>query len=831
LGLSIINGVLDRIYAYPRALLAAVAAVLLLSLLFWPRFSFDASSDTLVVEGDPELAYYLEISQRFGGDDFLLLTYRPLTHDQADGARGQLFSRPVLDDIARLQADLEAAPGVRSVFSILDAPLLRRANAELSELASDIVTVASPDVDLDAAARELTDSPVFSDLLVSRDGSTSVLRIEITPDEHLENLWLRRNALRDLSERSREERAELRRVEVDYANQRQIFLEDRDRLIASVRAIRDKYRDSAELHLGGVPMIAADMIDYVKSDVVVFGSGVGVIVIVMLWLFFRRARWVLLPLATSAITIALVVGWLGFIEQPVTVISSNFISLLAIITISLTIHLIVRYRELLATLPDRTHAELVRETMVSKFAPCLYTALTTMVAFASLITSRILPVEHFGWMMALGVFISFLVTFSFFPAALLVIGRGRADPRLDRTLRFTQLLSHIARHHHRSVIAAGGVTVVIAAIGISLLGLDNRFVDYFRADTEIRQGMLFIDRELGGTIPFDVIVRFPPYEAEELDPDDDFFIEEEADDYPERYWYTPDKIATIGALQAYLASQPQVGSLTSLADLEAVARDFNDGRPLDALELAVVLSAIPDTIRDEMIAPYASPQTGELRISGRIQESGPYIDRDAFITGIHRFSEQEIGLSRDDIRVTGMLVLFNDTLRHLFDSQTSTIGYVVAAMLLMFWVLLRSLLLAVLGVAPILLAAATVLAVMGFGGIPLDLMTITIAAISIGIGVDNAIHYLHRYLVEYRAGRTAREAVRRAHATIGSAIYFTGLTIIVGFSLLAFSNFVPTIYFGLLTALAMALAMFANLTLLPCLLIATYGKRQGTPQQ
>jgi uncharacterized protein len=176
-------------------------------------------------------------------------------------------------------------------------------------------------------------------------------------------------------------------------------------------------------------------------------------------------------------------------------------------------------------------------------------------------------------------------------------------------------------------------------------------------------------------------------------------------------------------------------------------------------------------------------------------------------------------------------VLFNDTLRHLFDSQTSTIGYVVAAMLLMFWVLLRSLLLAVLGVAPILLAAATVLAVMGFGGIPLDLMTITIAAISIGIGVDNAIHYLHRYLVEYRAGRTAREAVRRAHATIGSAIYFTGLTIIVGFSLLAFSNFVPTIYFGLLTALAMALAMFANLTLLPCLLIATYGKRQGTPQQ
>jgi uncharacterized protein len=823
--LTSIHRALDRLYGHPRTLLAAVLVLLLIAMAFWSRFSFDASADTLVVEGDPELAYYLEISQRFGGDAFLVLTYRPL----ADGGQSpaqRLFSRPVLDEVGRLQAELVAVPGVSSVFSILDAPLLARPNVDLAELANNIVTVADEDTDLELAARELTESPVFADLLVSRDGSTTALRIDIAPDETLDALWIRRNELRARrGDLGAAERTELRLVEAAYADQRQQFLADRERLIASVRAIRDQYRDHAELHLGGVPMIAADMIDYVKSDVMVFGGGVGTLIVLMLWLFFRRIRWVMLPLATSAITIALVAGWLGFVEQPVTVISSNFISLLAIITISLTIHLIVRYRELLATAPELPHDELVRATMRSKFAPCLYTALTTMVAFGSLTTSRILPVEHFGWMMALGVLVSFLVTFSFFPSVLLLLGRAAADDaQRDRPLRVTGVLSHAARHHHRAVVGGSAAALAAAIIGMSLLSLDNRFIDYFRDHTEIRQGMLFIDQHLGGTIPFDVIVHFPPHEEEELDPDDDFFFEDETEEFSARYWFTPDKIATVAALQRYIQAQPQVGNVTSLADLEAVARQFNQGRPLDALELAVVLSAVPEQIRDEMIAPFASPGTGEMRINGRMQESGPHIDREAFINGIHRFAEDELGLGPDELRVTGMVVLFNDTLRHLFASQTSTIGYVVAATLLMFWVLLRSLTLAVLGVAPIVLAAAAVLGIMGYAGIPLDLMTITIAAISIGIGVDNAIHYLHRYLVEYRAGRSAREAVRRAHATIGSAIYFTGLTIMVGFSLLAFSNFTPTIYFGLLIALAMGLAMLANLVLLPSLLVALHGR-------
>jgi uncharacterized protein len=810
-------GILDRLYAYPRVLLAVTAIALLAAAVFWPRFSFDASSDTLVVEGDPELAYYFEIAQRFGGDEFLILTYRPY-HEA-------LFTRPVIERIQRLQAEVEAVSGVASVFSILDAPLLRRANADLSELAEQIVTVADPEADLDAAREELSASPVFSDLLVSRDGSTTALRIDIAPDTELDRLWQRRNELRQISNPTAEQTAELRGVNSAYRDRRQVFLAERDALIANIRAIRDRHGDDAELYLGGVPMIAADMIEYVRSDVVVFGGGAGVLIVIMLWLFFRRLRWIVLPLATSAVTIGLVTGWLGLIEQPVTVISSNFISLLAIITISLTIHLIVRYRELSALEPEQAHHERVLATMRTKFAPCLYTALTTIVAFASLAISQIVPVRDFGWMMSVGVALSFVVTFVFFPAILLALGPGKPDARADATLGLTSLLSRTARRHHRVVIGTGVAITIVAALGIVQLGLDNRFIDYFREDTEIRQGMAFIDRNLGGTIPFDVVISFPPYQPEELDEDDDFFFDDEPDAYPERYWFTPDKIATVAAIQRYIAEQPQVGSLTSLADLEAVAREFNNGRPLDALELTVVLSAIPEQFRAEMIEPYASPATGEMRISGRIQETGPYVDREAFIAGINAFAQRETGLDAGDVRVTGMLVLFHDTLQHLFSSQTQTIGYVVGLTLLMFWVLLRSLTLAMLGVAPIVLAAGTVLGIMGYLGIPLDLMTITIAAISVGIGVDNAIHYLHRYLAESNAGHDARESVRRAHDTIGSAIYYTGITIIVGFSLLAFSNFVPTIYFGLLVATAMGLAMLANLALLPSLLVGVFGRR------
>lgn len=790
---------------FPRLMLAAVVLLCLLSASFWPRFTFEASSDTLVVEGDADLAYYREIEQRFGGEEALFLTYTP--------KNGALFSAQTLQDIAEIQAQLEALHNVGSVFSILDAPLLdNRADGDLRE-ASGLRTLRSDDVDYQRARDELSTSPLYADLLVSRDATTTALRIGLSFDTQLENLRAERKKVRENG--AAVDPAD--DIEARYAAEKLNYAQQREELIAEVRGIRDAYSNNAQLYLGGVPMIAADMIAYVKSDVMNFGLAVGLIIIVMLYVFFRRIRWVVLPLLSSALTIALLIGWLGLIRQPITVVSSNALALLAIISLSFSIHLIVRYRELLNALPDQGHAALVVETMRSKFAPCFYTALTTIVAFASLSSSDILPVEDFGWMMCMGIAFAMLVSFTFFPALLLLFKRGEASTTLAKPLAINLWLSHCARHRSVPILLFTLGLAVVVCIGLYRVSLDNRFIDYFKDETEIRAGMQYIDEHLGGTVPFDVIVKFDPYEEEEIDEDDPFYVEEE-DNFPEKYWFTPDKLLQLRELHLYLEKMPQTGKVISLATLDKVARQHNDGEALDAVQLAVVLEALPTTIREQLIDPYADPFSGEMRINGRIRESGTLFSREQMVQQIREFG-QNMGFAEDEVQVTGMMVLFNNMLKQLFDSQTSTLAYVLLATLAMFALLVRSLNLALLGLLPNVMAAASVIAFMGYAGIPLDMMTITIAAISIGIGVDDAIHYLHRFREEFDATGDVREAIKRSHASIGRAMYFTSLTIIAGFSVLAFSNFVPTIYFGLLTALAMLFAMLANLTILPALLV------------
>jgi len=792
---------------YPRLMLAAVVLLCLFAASFWPRFSFEASSDTLVVEGDADLAYYREIEQRFGGEETLFLTYTP--------ANGKLFSKQTLTDIGDIQTQLEALANVSSVFTILDAPLLDNvaAGTDLRET-TELRTLRSPDVNYQLARTELSSSPLYADLLVSRDAQSTALRIGLKFESELETLRAQRKKIRENGHASD---PDLIGIEARYAAEKLRYSQQREQLIGEVRAIRDTYQDHAQLYLGGVPMIAADMIAYIKNDVMIFGAMVGLIIIVMLYVFFRRIRWVLLPLFSSAMTIGLLIGWLGLIRQPITVVSSNALALLAIISLSFSIHLIVRYRELLATQPDESHAELVIATMRNKFAPCFYTALTTMVAFASLSSSDILPVEDFGWMMCMGIVFAMLVAFTFFPALLLMFARGEASVTIAKPLKINTLLSHLARHRAGAILSFALVLTMVICGGLYQVSLDNRFIDYFKDDTEIRAGMQYIDEHLGGTVPFEVIVKFEAYESEEIDEDDPFYFEDE-DTFPEKYWFTPDKLNTLRQLHLYLEDMSQTGKVISLATLDKVARDHNGGEPLDAVQLAVVLEALPLTIREQLIDPFAAPASGEMRISGRIKESGPLFSREEMVQQIHQFG-QHIGFAEDEVKVTGMMVLFNNMLKQLFDSQTSTLAYVLLATLAMFALLVRSFNLALLGLLPNVLAAASVIAFMGYAGIPLDMMTITIAAISIGIGVDDAIHYLHRFREEYDISGDVRDAVKRSHASIGRAMYFTSITIIAGFSVLAFSNFVPTIYFGLLTALAMLFAMLANLTILPALLV------------
>jgi len=806
---------IKRRYLVPSTILVMFVIVIGFAVHYAQDFRLDASSDTLLDQNDPQLQYYLSSRERFvGAEDFLVLTYTPIDEG--------IFTHSRLQHIDRLQLRLEEIAGVASVYSILDAPLLKSPPVSLADLKNGFRTLKSSDVDLVQAEDELSNSPIFSDLIVSADGRTTALRIELVQDQQLLAARKRRDTLRQLLTTGSANNREVSQAEADYRNARDNFLVRRSKLLAEVNDVRNEFGNEAILYLGGVPSIANDIIDYVKRDLVIFGSSILLLIMLMLYMFFRRVRFVVIPIVASVTSITLTVGLLGLIHQNVTIVSSNFVSILVITTISFCIHLIVRYREIRADEPDTSQKKLVLSAMGSKLAPCIYTALSTIAAFGSLLSSGIVPVRDFGGIICIGVVISFVSAYGLFAGIMLMLPKGKVSSTLHDRPILTRAFCEISTRFSPLILIVTFLSIIPVTMGIMRLSLDNSFIDYFKEGTGIHQGLEYIDEHLGGTTPFDIIIKFPAFEP--LSGSGDDFFDEAEDLFPERYWFTPEKIETVRKLHAYVDSLPRTGKVLSISSLELVARDFNDGKPLGALQLAGVLGALPFDIRQELIDPYASPTSGELRISVRVKESGAPFSRDAMLEDIRTYAEGNLDIAETDIHLTGMMVMFNNMLKELFRSQQSSIGLVIGLTFIMFVVLLHSPLLAIIGLIPNMFAAGVILAFMGFTGIPLDLMTITIAALVIGIGVDDAIHYLHRFRAEFRKTGDVIESVQRCHASTGQALYFTSFAVVAGFSVLAFSNFVPTIHFGLLTSLAMIIALSANLALLPSMLVVLHPK-------
>ena len=787
-------------------------------------FELDASSDSLLLQDDEDLRYYRNIKARYGDDEFLVVTISP---------KIDLFDEKTINLLTNLKEDLSKLDQIESVVSILDVPLLKSPPKSLAEIADSAPTFLSPETDKELAKIELTTSNLYRNLIISEDAKTTAMLLNIRLNVELESLIDKRDALRAKrldSNLSAMELKELDRLSSEVKSLRKDERNETAAMVSDVRSVLDQYKSSAEIFLGGVPMITVDMIDYIQNDIQLFGLLILMFLVIALLVIFKNPQWMIVSMVCCLIGLMIMTGVLGYMSWPVTVVSANFVALLLIFSLSITVHLTVRYRELVKLFPEENHSSLIVMTMRDKLEPCLFTTITTMVGFGSLLIAGIRPVIDFGWMMLISMGVIFILVFNLFPALLSLFSKIDHQVKEDKTHKLTNAFANLVIQKPTQILILFTIVFAISISGITKLTAENQFIKAFKEDTEIFQGLSVIDSQLGGTTPLDIIIEADPdffnVEDDENIIEDDFFdeafFEDDDGEYDiggDSYWYNSYRLKTIEAVHDYLESLNEAGKVISFDTTMDVLQTLNDGDEMDTFFLSVLYKKVPDDVKEALFDPYLSEDGNQLRISFRVYESYPDLQRGELLKKIKRDLTSELGLKESQVKLTGMLVLYNNVLESLITSQILTIGFVFAAIMIMFLFLFRSIKFAVIAVIPSIIASSSVLGLMGLMNIPLDIMTITIAAICIGIGVDHSIHYVHRFREEILDSSHADVAIKNAHNSTGQAIYYTSVIIILGFSILAFSNFIPTIYFGLFTAFAMLLALFANLTLLPVLLM------------
>ena len=749
------------------------------------NFKLDASSETLLIEGDPDLKYLNEITNRYGAREFLVLTYTP---------KENMISSNSIKNLSNLKDKIAKLDWVHGVITLLDIPLLSSSDKPLVDRLQNFQTLKSDDIDKKRGFEEIVNSPVFRNFVVSEDGKTSGIIVYLKSkdtDKKFKNKYELEKYKDELKKKNHEN-------------------------ILEIREVIEEFNKESKIHLGGIPMIADDMMSYIKNDIVVFGLGVLLFIVATLWFVFRKLIWIIVPISSCFFSVIIMMGLLGLLGWKVTVISSNFIALMLILTMAMNIHMSTRFLQLTKQFPKLKKSKIILLATEKMFWPIIYTVLTTICAFLSLIFSEIKPIIDFGWMMTLGLITSFIITFTLLPTLLNFVNSNNVSLSKDQKSKITSFFGIVSISNKNIIFSITIVIIILSIIGILRLEVENSFINYFKKNTEIYKGMKLIDEKLGGTTPLEVIIKFPKAEKEESEDEDDWGDEDESD---EKYWFTKDKINKINMVHNYLDSLEPVGKVLSFSSIIEVATQLNNNKPLGTLEMGVLYSKIPDTIKKEIVDPYISIEDSEARVSLRIKDSQEGLRRNDLLNKINFDLENKLGLKKDEFKLGGVLILFNNLLQSLFKSQILTLGFVMVGIFIMFLILFRNIKLSLIGVVPNFIAAFFILGIIGLAGIPLDMMTITIAAITIGIAVDNSIHYIYRFKEEFSKIKDYKKTLSLCHSTVGIAILNTSITIVFGFSILVLSNFIPTIYFGIFTGIAMLLAMISVLTLLPALLL------------
>jgi predicted RND superfamily exporter protein len=798
---------------YSKATLVLILLTLSFFLYFTKDFKLDASSDALLLEGDKDLEYLREVNERYGSKDFLVLTYSPISSFE---------NEETIINLQLLKSKIEKLTWVESVITVIDVPLLQSSDEPLMERLKNYKTLIHPDIDKKRGFQEILNSPIYQDYVISKDGKTSGIVVYIKEDKRLKEYIGIKNQYYKQSLKSSPNKSEKQKYNnfiKEYEEYKNLYNQRNHQNIDEIRKVIEKYSENAKIHLGGIPMIADDMMTYIKNDIIVFGIGVFLFIVGTLWLVFRNIKWVIMPLLGCSVSVAIMIGLLGFLGWKVTVISSNFIALMLILNMAMNIHVTVRFLQLKKEFPNFTNNEAVIEAARKMFLPILYTVLTTICAFLSLLFSGIKPIIDFGWMMTLGLTVSIIVTFSLLPSLLNIFANNEDfGVKNSENSRITTALATFSKGNTKLIFSSAIIVLILSVYGISKLEVENSFINYFDEETEIYKGMKKIDDDLGGTTTLDIILKFPVADKDSSNDDEFSEWDEESDQDKEKYWFTRNKIDKILKVHDYLDSLPEIGKVLSFGSIIRVAENLNN-KALQSLEIAVLYSKIPSEIKKDIISPYISVENDEARISVRIKDSLKDLRRNDLITKIKNELKTKVGLSSEEFKLAGVVILFNNLLQSLFKSQILTLGVVMLGISAMFLILFRNAILSIIGVVPNFIAAFFILGIIGMLGIPLDMMTITIAAITIGIAVDNSIHYIYRFKEEFEKIKDYKMTIDRCHSTVGIAILNTSITIVFGFSILFLSNFIPTIYFGVFTGIAMLLALISVLTLLPKLIL------------
>ncbi|NBV92979.1 MAG: hypothetical protein EBT29_00670 [Proteobacteria bacterium] len=817
--MDFINSIYKKILEQPKLIL--IFLLILLSLAFYQgkKFQLDASADTLLIENDPDLNYLRSINERYASEDFFVVTYSPK----------QTLNKNNINEFKKFVNEIDNFKWVSKTISVLNSPLFESSDKPLIEKIKDIEYITSKDVDFNKALKELKNSPVYKKLIINEDASVFGIVVYIKDNqEYLSALKLNKNFL------DKKEKNQLTSENKIQFDKHSIYLEklkkqrnkEYEDYNVEIRSHIANYKTQANINLSGIPMIVDDLINYVKKDIVIFGSGVFIFMLITLWIIFRDIKWVIFPLLSCLISIALMIGTLGYLNWKVTVISSNFISIMLVLTMEINIHYIQRYKQFQNLYPKKTETQLTQLTANGIFQSILYGVFITIIGFLSFIFCDIRPVIDFGYMMSVGLIISMLVTMILLPSLIIQFKPKIVKKDQSKDSKFFKNLAHFAINQKLLIIFSSAGILLASFYGSSKITVENSFINYFNKDTEIYKGMKLIDEKLGGTTPLEIIVKFKDTSSKK-DASDDFFETSNTDEFKDSYWFTNFRTETIANIHKYLESLPEIGKVLSFYSVIQMGEKINDNKKLGSLEMAILYSKLPDDIKKNIVTPYISIENNEARFSVRVVDSNPNLNRKELLKKMQKHLEENLKLSKDDFKVTGVFVLFNNQLQSLYKSQIQTLSFSYFGILFALFILFRSWKLSLIASAPDIVASMLILGSLGFLKIPLDMMTITIATIVMGIGTRAGIYYINRFKTEFAIHKDYKKTIIACHQTVGRSIVIAALTIIFGFSILVLSNFNPTINFGILIGIAIFAALILSLTIMPLLLLITKPFKNG----